>query len=137
MRGHRFRHHGLPFAIVAACAAGAAASASAARAAEPLPATPAVETVYLNAAALAQLQTTNPERYARVERILAAAHSLCRPHAPESELASFGVRDFECAPRLLLTSNPPQWRIGFRIDATRYVATVFVTGDSPRLLPAR
>jgi hypothetical protein len=125
------------FVITAACAAALAGGGSAASADELLPATPAVETVYLNAAALAQLQSANPERYARVERILAAAHSLCRPHAPEHELASYGVRDFECVPRLLLTSNPPQWRIGFRIDDTRYVATVFVTGDSPRLLPAR
>jgi hypothetical protein len=129
------RCHRLPFSIAAACAAGVVTGAAAVGAG--VPATATVGTVYLNAQALAQLRTTNPDRYARVQRILAAAHSLCRPHAAEGYLASFGVRDFACAPMLLLTSNPPQWRIGFRIDDTRYVASVFVTGDPPRLLPVR
>jgi hypothetical protein len=38
---------------------------------------------------------------------------------------------------LLLTSNPPQWRISFRLDDTRYAASVFVTDDPPWLGPAR
>jgi hypothetical protein len=38
---------------------------------------------------------------------------------------------------VLLTSNPPQWRIGFRLDETRYVAAVWITDDPPRALPAR
>jgi len=42
-----------------------------------------------------------------------------------------------CTPMLLLTSNPPQWRIRFRLDHTRYLATVFVTDDPPRPLAAR
>ena len=56
---------------------------------------------------------------------------------PEVYLAEFGVRDFSCAPMLLLTSLPAKREIGFRLDNTRYAATVVVTDDPPRLLPAR
>src|SRR2546429_224430 len=48
-----------------------------------------------------------------------------------------GGRDLSGAPLLLLPSTPPQWRIGFRLDRTRYVASVFVTDDPPRPLPVR
>ena len=70
----------------------------------------------------------------RSARILKAANQLCRPRVPEVYLAQFGVRDFSCAPMLLLTSLPAQREIGFRLDHTRYIARVVVTDDPPRLV---
>jgi hypothetical protein len=95
------------------------------------------QAIYLDARTLARLRVTNPNHYARAERILAAANYLCRPRLPDVFLASFGAQDLSCQPMMLLTSNPPQWRIGFRLDETRYVATVWVTDDPPRAMPAR
>jgi hypothetical protein len=95
------------------------------------------QAIYLDAPTLARLRVTNPNHYARVERILAAANYLCRPRVPDVYLASFGAQDLSCLPMVLLTSNPPQWRLGFRLDETRYIATVWVTDDPPRPMPAR
>ena len=93
--------------------------------------------VFLDAAALAELQVTNPNHYARAKRILAAANYLCRPRVPQVYLAKFGAQDLSCAGSLLRTSNPPKWQIGFRLDDTRYIAWVIVTDDPPRAVPAR
>ena len=95
------------------------------------------ETVYLDARALEELRSRNPDHYARATRILAAANHLCRPQLPEATLAELRVQDFSCVPMLLLTSLPPQREIGFRLDHTRYIARVYVTDDPPRALPVR
>jgi hypothetical protein len=95
------------------------------------------QAIYLDAPTLARLAVTNPNHYARAERILKAANYLCRPRVPDVYLASFGAQDLSCEPMVLLTSNPPQWRIGFRLDETRYVAAVWITDDPPRAQPAR
>ena len=126
-----------PPAIAAACMVALVASGIRTVAAGDIPAQVFHETVYLDARGLEQLRETNPDHYARARRILAAANHLCRPHAPEVYFARLGVRDLSCAPMLLLTSNPPQWRLGFRLDRTCYVASVFVTDDPPRALPVR
>jgi len=97
----------------------------------------AAETVYLDGPrALAQLEATNPAHYARVRRVLAAANHLCRP-GPGQVLHVAGSRDEHCVGQLLLTSNPPQWRLSFTLDETRYIALVVITDDAPRLTPAR
>lgn len=95
------------------------------------------QSIYLDAATLARLAVTNPNHFARAERILKAANYLCRPRVPDVYLASFGAQDLSCEPMMLLTSNPPQWRIGFRLDETHYVAAVWVTDDPPRAQPVR
>lgn len=94
-------------------------------------------TVYLDGPAdLARLQATDPAHYARAVRVLAAANHLCR--AGQGALQSVaGSRDVQCTGQLLLTSNPPQWRLSFVLDTTRYIALVRITDDPPRLLPAR
>lgn len=94
-------------------------------------------TVYLNGPGdLARLRDTNPRHYARAERVLAAADHLCRPGAGEVQPV-VGSRDVHCAGMLLLTSNPPQWRMTFTLDDTRYIALVMITDDPARLIPAR
>jgi len=104
---------------------------------EPPLTTPAERTVYLDGPRdLARLQRTNPEHYARAERILAAANHLCRPGPGELREAA-GARDLTCDGSLFRTSNPPKWQITFKLDDTRYVAFVAVTDDPPRVTPAR
>ena len=124
-------------AVAAACTVALAASGIQTVAAGDIPAQVFDKTVYLDSRGLEELRSSNPDHYARAERILKAANQLCRPRVPEVYLAQFGVRDFSCAPMLLLTSLPPKREIGFRLDHTRYVARVVVTDDPPRLLPAR
>jgi hypothetical protein len=94
-------------------------------------------TVYLNGPAdLARLRASDPAHYARAVRVLAAANHLCRAGqgAPQSVA---GSRDVQCAGQLLLTSNPPQWRLTFTLDTTRYIALVRITDDPPQLKPVR
>lgn len=124
-------------AVAAAFTAALTASGIQTVAAGDIPAQVFDRTVYLDARGLEELRTTNPDHYARAQRILAAANHLCRPRVPEVYLAQFGVRDLSCAPMLLLTSLPPKREIGFRLDHTRYIARVVVTDDPPRLVPAR
>jgi hypothetical protein len=124
-------------AVAAACTAALTASGIQTVAASDIPTQVFDRTVYLDSRGLEELRTSNPGHYARAQRILAAANHLCRPQVPEVYLAQFGVRDFSCAPMLLLTSLPPKREIGFRLDHTRYIARVVVTDDPPRLVPAR
>jgi len=112
-------------------------AATPAAAQEPVPASHPAAVIELDAQALARLAASNPNHYARAERILAAANYLCRPRAAELHRARLGAQDLSCARMLLQTSNPPKWRIGFRLDDVRYTAAVVVTDDPPRPLPAR
>jgi hypothetical protein len=123
------------FALAAGCSLLLAMAAVGAD--KTIPSVTLPQAVYLDAETLARLRTANPNHYARVQRILAAANYLCRPRLPDVYLASFGAQDLSCLPMVLLTSNPPQWRIAFRLDETRYVATVWVTDDPPQPIPAR
>src|SRR5262249_46654407 len=118
--------------IIALCAGG-----SAARAEAPPAASPVAEVIELDSAGLARLRESNPNHFARAERILSAATYLCRPRTGDLYLTKLGVQDLSCQQMLLQTSNPPKWRIAFRLDQIRYTASVVVTDDPPRLLPAR
>jgi len=97
---------------------------------------PAREPIYLDGpAALAELRSTNPDHYARAERIFAAASRLCREGAAQLQYAVADARDFSCG-MLLKTSNPPKRQISFRLDDTRYVALVTLSDEAPKLIPA-
>lgn len=112
----------------------AAISTAAALADEMRPADPPTPPVYLDGpSGLARLREANPDHYARVQRILAAANQLCR--AGPGQLQEI-ARDLKCAGALLRTSNPPKWRITFRLDDTCYVALVTIIDDPPRLTHA-
>lgn len=94
-------------------------------------------TVFLDGPAdLARLRASDPAHYARAIRVLAAANHLCRPGQGTLQSVA-GSRDVQCEGQLLLTSNPPQWRLSFTLDTTHYIALVQITDDPPRLLPAR
>jgi len=85
---------------------------------------------------LDRLRATHPDRYARAERIMAAANELCRPRPGEVSYAEFEAKDISCSDVLLKTSNPPKRQISFTLDDTRYIALVAVTDDPPRVMPA-
>src|SRR5207244_12611037 len=110
-----------PGAVAAACVAALTASGIQIVAADDIPAQVFDRTVYLDSRALEELRSSNPDHYARAERILAAANHLCRPPVPEDYLAEFGLRHFSCAPTLLLTRLPPQRDIGFGPGRPRHL----------------
>ncbi len=85
---------------------------------------------------LARLRASNPDHYARAEKILAAADRLCRPGPGRLQFAEAGGKDVGCFGMLLRTSNPPKLEIDFTLDDTRYSALITITDDAPRLIPA-
>ena len=100
------------------------------------PAFPPSRTVHLDGPAdLARLQASNPGHYARALKVLAAASHLCRPGSGQLQQVD-GARDVKCEGQFLLTSNPPQVRMAFTLDDTRYIALIFLTDDPSRLMPA-
>src|SRR5207302_9664298 len=109
-----------PGAVAAACVAALTASGIQTVAADDIPAQVFDRTVYLDSRALEELRSSNPDHYARAERILAAANHLCGPHVPEVYLAEFGVRDFSCAPMHMLSSFPTKREIGSPPHHTPY-----------------
>lgn len=116
----------------------ASALAPLARAAHaPVPPKPLGEVVRLYGAAdLDRLRATNFNHYQRAEKIIAAGNKLCRPGAPALQLAAaLGASDMSCAANLL-TSNPPKKLLDFRLDSTRYIALITITGDQPHLVKA-
>lgn len=86
---------------------------------------------------LARLRASNPDHYARAEKILAAANRLCRPGPGQLQLAEAGAKDVSCYGMLLRTSNPPKLEVEFTLDDTRYSALITITDDPPRLIPGR
>jgi hypothetical protein len=84
---------------------------------------------------LAQLRASNPDHYARAERLIRAANALCPPAAPKLEHADADSRNASCG-LLLWTSNPPKREISFILDGIRYAARVAITADPPKVLRA-
>jgi hypothetical protein len=94
--------------------------------------------IYLwGADAVGKLRASNPDHYARAEKILAAADHLCRPGPGHVQYAAAGGKDVSCLARLWRMSNPPKLEIEFTLDDTRYSALVTITDDPPRAIPAR
>ena len=87
--------------------------------------------------ALALLKATNPDHYARVRGIMAAADHLCRPGPPNVFYARYQARDIACPRFQVLTSFPPKRRLSFKLDDTRYIATIVISDHPGRIEPAR
>jgi hypothetical protein len=122
------------YLLIGLCLAGTAA-ALAAPPKTPVPAPPA-RIVYLDsAAAMEQLRLTNPEHYARAQRIIASAAQLCKAGAPK--LLELHAQDVHCFGALIFTSYPPQRQLSFRLDDTRYIAMVFLKGYEGKRVPIR
>src|SRR5438105_6447667 len=107
-----------PGAVAAACVAALTASGIQIVAADDIPDQVFDRTVYLDSRALEELRSSNPDHYARAERVLAAANHLCGPHVPEVYLAAFAARAFSSAPTPSPTRPPPKRPPAFRRDNT-------------------
>jgi hypothetical protein len=85
--------------------------------------------------ALARLRATNPDHYARAQRIIAAANKLCAAKAAKQQFVELDSGEVSCG-ILLETSNPPKREVSFKLDATRYVAVVVITDSPPQVVNA-
>ncbi len=92
-------------------------------------------TVYLDHLVLEELKQSNPDHYARIQKVMAASSELCAPSGARLWQA-IGISNGSCSAMTLKMSNPPKRDIGFLIDDTWYVALVTVK-DLPtlRMLP--
>jgi hypothetical protein len=98
---------------------------------------PTSRTVDLNApGALAALEHSNPAHYEKVRRILAGIVQTRDPDVPRWMQANFAARDVSYAP-VVLTSDPPQRRLSFSLDAVRYQAVVTLTNVRGEIVPLR
>lgn len=70
-----------------------------------------------------------------MRRILAGADELCAP-GPLALRHARGKSGIDCESMFLKTSFPPKRQLSFTLDSTRYIATLVVTNDHPRLMPA-
>lgn len=80
---------------------------------------------------LENLRATNPDHYARAQRVIAAANVLCPPGRPQLQSIELDSRNLWCG-QVFLTSNPPKREITFKLDSTTYVALVTITADPPK-----
>ena len=92
-------------------------------------------TVYLDHVVLEELKQSNPDHYARIQKVMAAASEICAPNAAR-QWAVANVQSADCSSMLLKTSFPPKREIGFQIDDTWYVALVTVRDAPARLIAA-
>ncbi len=77
-----------------------------------------------DAAALENLQHSNPRHYAIARRILAAANDICDASKDRLILTKYDAKTISCAQRFWLTSFPAKRALEFRIDDTVYSALV-------------
>jgi|HubBroStandDraft_1064217.scaffolds.fasta_scaffold71053_3 hypothetical protein len=85
---------------------------------------------------LANLRATNPDHYARAQRVIAAANVLCPPGRPQLQSTELDSRNLSCG-QAFLTSNPPKREIIFKLDTTKYAALVTITADPPKPVHAK
>ena len=93
--------------------------------------------VDLNApGALETLQRANPTHYEKVRKILEGVLQRSDADVPRWMQANFDARDVRYLP-IVLTSHPPQRRLSFALDATRYEAVVVLRNVRGEIVPAR
>lgn len=96
-----------------------------------------VRTVDLDrAGALEALQQSNPIHYEKVRNIIDGVVHQPETSVPRWMQASFGARDVDYAP-VIMMSHPPQRRLSFALDDARYVTVVRLTNVRGRIIPAK
>jgi hypothetical protein len=99
--------------------------------------TPAGRPVDLNApGVLAALEQSNPAHYEKIRRILEGVVQTRDPDVPRWMQANFAAQDVSYAP-IVLTSDPPQRRLSFSLDAVRYQALVTLTNVRGEIVPLK
>jgi hypothetical protein len=98
---------------------------------------PAARIIDLNApGAMQRLEQSNPQHHEKVSRILAGVLRQADRDVPRWLQASFAASDVSYAP-VLLTSAPPQRRLSFALDGTRYLAVLTLSHVKGEIVPAR
>lgn len=86
--------------------------------------------------ALDALQQSNPVHYEHVRKIVDGVVQQPDADVPRWMQVTFGARDVAYAP-IVMTSHPPQRRLSFALDDTRYVTVVTLTNVRGRIIPAK
>jgi hypothetical protein len=81
------------------------------------------------------LQRDNPAHYQKIQQIMAGLSGRPDADVPRWIRTSFDARDVSYAP-ILLTSDPPQRRLSFALDDSRYQAVLRLTHLRPEIIPA-
>lgn len=82
------------------------------------------------------LRQSNPAHFEAVRRILAGVPQRADADVPRWMQVSFGARDVSYVP-VVLTSHPPQRRLSFALDDTRYQAVLTLTNVRGEIVPLR
>jgi hypothetical protein len=82
------------------------------------------------------IQTSNPTHYDKIRRILQGVLQQPEARVAQWMLTTFDARDVAYVP-VVLTSQPPQRRLAFALDATRYEVTLVLTNVRGEVVPAR
>ena len=85
---------------------------------------------------LGALQRSNPMHYEKVREILEGVLERPDPDVPRWIQATFNGRDVKYTP-IVLTSYPPQRRLSFTLDTTRYKAVIVLTHVRGDIVPAK
>jgi hypothetical protein len=88
------------------------------------------------AGALEGLQRSNPAHYEKVRKILDGVLQQKDAQVPRWIRTNFDGRDVAYGP-IVLTSHPPQRRLSFALDTTRYEATIVLTNVTGAIVPAK
>lgn len=100
-------------------------------------AAPPGRTIDLNApGALEALHQSRPVHFEKVRKILKGVLRRPDTEVPRWMQVSFGARDVDYQP-VVLTSHPPQRRLSFALDDTRYEAVVTLTNVRREVVPLR
>jgi hypothetical protein len=98
---------------------------------------PSPRVIDLNApGAMERLEQSNPQHHEKVSRILAGVLKRADRDVPRWLQASFAATDVSYVP-VLLTSAPPQRRLSFALDSTRYLAVLTLSHVKGEIVPAR
>ena len=82
------------------------------------------------------LQQANPVHSVKVQKIIDRVVHQPDTVVPRWMEATFGARGIEYAP-VILTSHPPQQRLSFVLDDTRYVTTLRMPRVRGEITPAK
>lgn len=86
--------------------------------------------------ALEALQQSNPGHYDKVREIVAGVVTQPDPDVPRWIQVKFAGRDVQYAP-VVMTSFPPQRRLAFALDDTRYHVVVTLTNVRGDVIPLK
>ncbi len=85
---------------------------------------------------LETLRRDNPAQYQKIQEIIAGLFGRPDAEVPHWIQTTFDARDVSYEP-ILLTSDPPQRRLSFALNNTRYQAVLTLTDLRPEIIRAK